>query len=42
MIILIKLINDKNDSNHSSTITVLVVAAFTKKVERKRQKQRVL
>ena len=33
------LINDSSDSNHSSTFTVLVVAAFTKKAERKTQRQ---
>ena len=33
------LINDSNDSNHSLKFTVLVVAAFAKKEERKRQRQ---
>ena len=37
---LIILINDSNDLNHSSKFTVLVVAAFTKKEERKRQRQK--
>ena len=37
--ILIILINDSNDSNHSSQFTVLAVAAFTKKEERKTQRQ---
>ena len=37
--ILIILINDSNDSNHLSKFTILVVAAFTKKEERKIQRQ---
>ena len=37
--IFIILINESSDSNHSSKFKVLVVVAFTKKEEGKRQRQ---